>query len=377
MPATFTAPAPDTEAGAREGPGSLPILIAARDEELLLPRTLDSMAAAARRFSEEVPGVRPRFLVCDNGSRDDTPRVLEGARERLGSEGIVMEVVSEPHPGKERAIRRLLDLVEERCPRAARLVFADADVEWEPDTLLALWRHLAANPGLDIVGGNLLPRESRWTVWSVADTVPYLDYGAGAHGLGRHMRFAIGMTYVGRAPRVAELHREVPLDLIDEDLAVNVLAGAGRVGIAPGAVVRFQAARSFAEFWSMRYRHIRGIYELERWVASRIDGGGGTWPGRGRVSRRARREAKRTVREIVETDTVSLARSLLFERHRAPVGGNGRVVLKRGIPVVLSFRHFAAILGVMLPVYSAMKAAAWFDDRRGVVRRGWRPWRGE
>ncbi|MHA7836693.1 MAG: glycosyltransferase family 2 protein [bacterium] len=120
---------------------SLSVLIATRDRACSLERTLLSIAASPPSASWEV-------IVIDNGSRDDTARLLDSMRSRLP-----LVVASEPRRGKNRALNRGLDLALGQL-----LTFTDDDVIASPGWLEALLVASRRWPRASIFGGPILPR---------------------------------------------------------------------------------------------------------------------------------------------------------------------------------------------------------------------------
>ena len=377
-------------------PHYLPILIAARDEETTLARMVRSVASSVRAFNIRYPEVRAPIILCDNASRDGTPQVMAALRDELGRARIEVQLLSEPRPGKERAAKSMLRALSARERRPARVVFADADVEWTPETLTALWAHLEDHPGIEVVGGAILPRPEALgpgDVWGVLDCLPFLDFGGPeGRGLGRHMRFVSGMTYMGQAPAVERHHERIPLNMANEDIALSHLAGEERVAVEPQAVVRFQTCRSFSEFRAIKYRHVRGCYQFGEWVSVlctlralaadlEMAGAGGLLAEerarrvRG-ISRRGRREAERLALLVLDLRHSSMARSFLFERRYTPVRrSHGAPGLERGVPAFRSPTHAAAVFLFMLPAYTLSKLTARRERERLGDRQGWRPFR--
>lgn len=86
-------------------------------------------------------------LAVDNGSTDDTLRILNGASERLP-----LAVLQEPQAGKNRALNHALDHV-----RGDLLVLTDDDVVPERDWLLQLEAGAREHPDCDVFGGTIRP----------------------------------------------------------------------------------------------------------------------------------------------------------------------------------------------------------------------------
>jgi GT2 family glycosyltransferase len=123
----------------RSKPGApdLSVLVATRDRAESLARTLDSLAA------QEAQGLDWELVVVDNGSRDETPIVLE----RFGK-ALPLVVLAEPRPGKNRALNQALDHARGRL-----LVFTDDDVIVSPGWLRSLAVAAERWPEASVFGG--------------------------------------------------------------------------------------------------------------------------------------------------------------------------------------------------------------------------------
>ncbi len=117
------------------------VLIATRDRAESLERTLESLAL------QRAPGIVWELVVVDNGSRDDTQRVLD----RFAS-ALPLVVLSEPRAGKNRALNRALD-----DARGELLVFTDDDIVAESTWLAALVAASQRWPELSVLGGPIEP----------------------------------------------------------------------------------------------------------------------------------------------------------------------------------------------------------------------------
>jgi hypothetical protein len=414
----------DAAGGGPDGASSpsapvLPILVAARDEAGALTRTLRSMVRAILHFRSRRPEIEVRLHLCDNASRDATPRILAELRREIEPQGIPVQLYSEPEPGKERALKRMLaevtglaeadatDAAEDGAPlegagengvrkggAPGRVVFADADVDWLPSTLTSLWETLDQRTEIDFVGARIVPRRESLrggNVWGVLDSVPFLGFGgSGANGHGRHFRFVSGMTYMGRLDVARAIHDRIPLAIENEDVALSFLARPERIAIARDAVVEYRIAQSRREFLAIKSRHVRGCMQILEWaaalataraLAAELERRGcgalvpGVWTGRvGDLVRKARRDEGRTVRRVVEMGTIPMARSVVLERHETPVQRrDGSIDIRRRVAVFASPTHLLAISTLMLPYYTAFKVAARRQLRIPPDLEGWTP----
>lgn len=118
------------------------ILLATRNRAASLDQTLASIAA------QEAPGIEWEVLVADNGSTDDTAAVIERWAAR-----VPLRSVSEPAPGKNRALNRALGMA-----RGGLLLFTDDDVVAMPGWIAAHVAAAARWPDHQIFGGLIRPR---------------------------------------------------------------------------------------------------------------------------------------------------------------------------------------------------------------------------
>ena len=117
------------------------MLIATRDRAGSLERTLACLARQeAADFAWEI-------LVVDNGSCDDTMRVLDRHATSLP-----LVVLTEPQAGKNRALNHALEVA-----RGSLLVFTDDDITMGPDWLAALVRASRRYGEASVFGGPITP----------------------------------------------------------------------------------------------------------------------------------------------------------------------------------------------------------------------------
>ena len=117
------------------------VILATRDRAELLEQTLHHLAR------QELGAIRWQVIVADNGSTDRTPEVLRAAAATLP-----LETVTEPVPGKNRALNRALPLARGRL-----LVFTDDDVVPEPSWIAELGAAAERWPDDAVFGGRILP----------------------------------------------------------------------------------------------------------------------------------------------------------------------------------------------------------------------------
>jgi len=103
--------------------------------------------AAFERFSAEAPGIS--FVFVDDGSADDTRRVLEELADRLAERACV--VALERNSGKAEAVRRGVQHALEREPDYVG--FWDADLATPLDVIRTFRELLDARPELEMIMG--------------------------------------------------------------------------------------------------------------------------------------------------------------------------------------------------------------------------------
>lgn len=135
----------------------LTVLLATRNRARILREVLEGYARLA------APDGGWKVVVVDNGSTDDTVRMLDEFVPRLP-----LQVLVEPTPGKNAALNRGLDLLE-----GDLAVFTDDDAFPRQDWLVQLRRAADTHAGFSLFGGTIVPR---WEV-SPPEWVRWLDLG--------------------------------------------------------------------------------------------------------------------------------------------------------------------------------------------------------
>lgn len=135
------------------------VVIATKNREQLLGDTLAALLA------QQWPRDRYDIRIADNGSTDNTRRVVESAARQSGAPRVVYRYVATP--GKSHAVNALLDDVT-----AELIALTDDDVRPDPRWLRAIAAAFDET-GADFVAGRILPR------WETAPP-PWLS--AALHG---------------------------------------------------------------------------------------------------------------------------------------------------------------------------------------------------
>jgi biofilm PGA synthesis N-glycosyltransferase PgaC len=150
------------------------LITPARDEAAHLENTIRAVAAQSR-----TPDL---WLIVDDGSSDETPRILE----RLTAELPFLETMRAPKHAESRGSDGLAIAAEARAFNAALATVdaeefthigkLDADIELPPDYLEGLLERFAAEPRLGVAGGTLL--EQSGGEWRPTSTPAYHVRGA-------------------------------------------------------------------------------------------------------------------------------------------------------------------------------------------------------
>ena len=119
------------------------VIVATRNRETLLVRTLEALAA------QSWPADRCEVIVADNGSTDGTRNAVDLAARRRSVGAVRYLYVAQP--GKSHAVNGALSLA-----RGDVLAFTDDDVQPAPDWLAQLAR-VFENPDVDFAAGRILP----------------------------------------------------------------------------------------------------------------------------------------------------------------------------------------------------------------------------
>ncbi len=137
------------------------LITPARDEAAYLANTIRAVAAQTRP-----PDL---WLIVDDGSTDDTPRILRSLAAKVPFLRVLQAPPQDSQPGEDRltmaAEARAFNAGLATVDRAGftHLGKLDADVELPPDYLELLLQRFAADPQLGIAGGALLEQGGgRW-----------------------------------------------------------------------------------------------------------------------------------------------------------------------------------------------------------------------
>lgn len=218
------------------------VIVATRDRARLLAETLAAIQAQdyARDDLE--------IVVVDNGSADDTARVVEGSAHQ----GPFLVVhLHEPKPGKSHALNTAL-----RHARGELLAFTDDDVLPAPGWIAA-FRRAFEETGADYAAGRILPlweaAPPSWMSPSLYGVLAVPDGGTVRRPLGKNLNEEIMPIGANMAVRGAVIDR-----IGGWNPSLGKLQGTLRTGEDHEFALRMVAAGC------------RGVYEPAAWVYHRV-----------------------------------------------------------------------------------------------------------
>ena len=250
---------------------TLPIIVPARNEEEAIESTLYSFSRAAEHFCDENPGNRVIVILCDNGSSDGTRSKVLSCADALRTDRFEIVLIDEPKAGKMNALLKAIGHLRSLNLNPPAVVFADAEIQWDSDTLSELWKYWRMVHGkADLVGAIMeRNRTGPENIWEALESVYYIGYGQGFQGHGILVRLAIGMTYLCDA-RILPRFFKIPTESGNEDLAISYLVGRSRLHVCPAARVKYTVCNTMGMFFKVQGRHVLEYYWLRNWVAKRI-----------------------------------------------------------------------------------------------------------
>lgn len=226
------------------------ILIAARNEETVLPATLDSLIALDWPDYE--------IVVVDDGSTDRTPAILAEYAER----GDIRMIRKNRNEGKAMALNDALPLLAGEI-----VLLIDADGRPQPDALRYLVPHFVKVPSIAAVTAN--PRVantrtflSKLQAMEFSTTVSVLRRAQSTWG---NIMTISGVCTAVRRSALEEVGRFQPA-MATEDIALTwQLQRAGwEVRYEPRAVFAMQVPEDRKTWWNQRTRWARGMGQVLR-----------------------------------------------------------------------------------------------------------------
>jgi biofilm PGA synthesis N-glycosyltransferase PgaC len=231
---------------------SITVLIAARNEEASIEKTLERVAAS--RYGGEIA-----VLLADNGSTDRTAASAATAAARLG---LPYRRVAEPEPGKFHALNRALGEVDTPI-----VVTLDADTYLHEQALSYLVAHVGSRPqGQHVAAcaGALIVENPTQTFMT---RMQQWDYRLGINGVKR-MQGAYNSALVAQGAFSAYWTEDLRAvggwpDAIGEDIVLTwtMLDSRGIVQYEPLALASTSVPAQVGVFMRQRSRWARGMFE--------------------------------------------------------------------------------------------------------------------
>jgi glycosyltransferase involved in cell wall biosynthesis len=223
-----------------------------------LLHSLVSLSAGALSFE---------IIVVDNGSRDDTPAVVE----RFSSESVVpVRYVLQPRPGVSNA--RNAGVSAASAPIVA---FTDDDQDVRADWLCVINRVFCEHPDVDVIGGRVHPRwvhrPPDWITQSVWGPVSIIDRGPEPFRVTRERWMCLpGGNMAWRRQALIDLggfSPEYPRSQ-DRELTVRALLAGLHAMYVPDMVVHHhidgqRLTRTFFRRWNRTEGRMRAGYAFE------------------------------------------------------------------------------------------------------------------
>jgi glycosyltransferase involved in cell wall biosynthesis len=338
---------------------TLPIIVPARNEEEAIESTLYSFSRAAEHFCDENLGTRVIVILCDNGSSDGTHSKVLSCASALRTDRFEIVLINELQRGKMHALLKAIGHLRSLNLNSPVVVFADAEIQWDSDTLSELWKYWRTVQGeADLVAAKIeRNRTGPENIWEALESVFYIGYGQGFQGHGEFARLAMGMTYLCDA-RVLPRFFKIPTESGNEDLAISYLVGRSRIHVCPTARVKYTVCNTMGMFFKVKGRHVRENYRLQNWIAKRI----------------FLRLPQRRQHLLAYIFCYLRAQTILagFVENRTLHYAIGHQTHFREIA---SPKRFFVLIFLMTPVYTILKFSARYDLMFGKAKAGWLPYR--
>ncbi len=264
------------KAGTTTGKVSLAVIVAAKNEALVLPATL-----AALLSQSDPPD---RILIADDGSTDATSQMLT---ERYGLTPPPLGAIDTSHPtlhwlrlpggGKARAMNTALPLLDEDV-----VLTVDADTLLQPDAIAAVRQAFAAEPNLVAATGVLTPVCAKTTSGRIFEWFQTYEYIRNFLSRYAWMRLngllLISGAFAGfRRVSVLEVGGFDPDCLVEDYELIHrlkrygVLHGRGWTTRVLGAAqARTEAPSTLPSFLRQRRRWFGGFLQTQYWYRDMV-----------------------------------------------------------------------------------------------------------
>jgi cellulose synthase/poly-beta-1,6-N-acetylglucosamine synthase-like glycosyltransferase len=242
---------PDKQPGHPTFP-SVTVLIAARNEETVLPALLKDLAA------QEYPGPTPQFLIVDDRSTDSTPRLLEAASQSDSRfEWIRIDQCPPGISPKKHALGQALSQA-----KGDWILTTDADCRmgpfWVKSFLLGLKPKVGMRVGLSCYEASI---PKRWGQ-GIQDMefVSYGIVGAGLLGLGFPVHANANNLAYSKAAYLETGGMKAHGHIVsgDDDFLLQAIHASNRWSIEfssnPDSYVQTRPPATWSEFWQQRKR---------------------------------------------------------------------------------------------------------------------------
>lgn len=266
----------------------VPILIAARNEELAIKNTLiflvDSLINYKNGLKEKCKKINNdlffkklenlefNILICDNNSNDKTiENIYEFKiqhKKLIDDYKINIFILKESNPGKLNALKTLLKYLEMSFLNSYdHIIFTDAEIEWGTNVYSELIDFKIKNSNVKLIGTKIIPKNKKLGFWGKLELLPYYGYGETLpNGHGMFFKFISGMCYLADRSVLHILKNEVPSIIGNEDVALSAIIGKNNIHILSNACIYYYVTNNIKQFFIIRGRHIRDLYRLERWL---------------------------------------------------------------------------------------------------------------
>jgi cellulose synthase/poly-beta-1,6-N-acetylglucosamine synthase-like glycosyltransferase len=237
------------------------VLIPAYNEERVIERSVTQVLASEN--------VRVEVIVIDDGSKDRTSEIVEGAFS--GDDRV--HLIKLENGGKARALNHGLAVAKSEI-----VVALDADTQFEPNTIARLARWFAEDDRLAAVAGNAKVgnRINVVTKWQALEYVTAQNLERRALARLGAMTVVPGAVGAWRKQAILEVGGYPPETLAeDQDLTIAVQRAGWNVAYDQSAIAWTEAPQTFRQLAKQRFRWAFGTIQCV-WKHKRVMADG--WP---------------------------------------------------------------------------------------------------